>query len=82
MMRTLCSLHIMCGVWEEKAIRENTAACGVRKLMQPVEPQFVRLSLFNEQLRKSHRTTCLPHTQRLIFTLQIYIMKCAMNAAR
>lgn len=52
-----CSFPILCGIREEKSIRENTAACGVRKLMQPLEPQFVRLSLHNEQLRKSHTTT-------------------------
>lgn len=50
------ALPIMCGIWEEKSIRENTAACGARKLMQPPEPQFVRLSPHNDQLRKSHTT--------------------------
>lgn len=34
----------VCGVWEEKLVRENVAGmCGVRKWMLPLDPPFVRL---------------------------------------
>lgn len=75
---------ILCGVEGEKSIRENAVVCEVRKLMLPLEPQFVRLSLRNEELRKSHTTTCTPHTHTHTYTLtlQIYIIKCTINTTR